>query len=599
MREKLPTIFLFAAVILIAAGVAQRTLLMGPGSIFQKIEIDNPAPYVVIDAEDVASHDGRFRVSFDTTDLATVAYGRTSDVMGWIGDAAYTRVSIDDVGAVDAETVAEDATGTPEYGSPLGSDLWLKDFAGQNLQTIPMRVPDGYVALVASDGTAPAAEEFEIAWVVDSDTPLAGPSILLGVLFGIAGFVMMYLNWRLEKTGRGPRRKGPQQPQPRKSQSRAKAFGIKAPRRRQLGPTGRRRRLLGMVVLGGVALPLALSGCSREYWPDFSSQPEEETVVEPTASSTSDEARSTQNEPAVTLPQMQRVLESISVFAAEADATLNATLLPQRFAGSALESRVANYRMRTANAELPGPLTVPAAPLTIVLPQQVESTWPRTVIVVSQHPTDETIAPVTMVMMQESARDNYKIHYMLSLAPEAKSPEVAPAEVGAPSIAADSKLLQVAPSQLAAAYADVLNNDTNSAFAALFDLDSDSLRSQVGVPGQEAIRSSESFPENAAISFTAFDGGTLPIALAANDAGGVIAVTVKQTRQLTPSGGGVVGWEPGLSTALSGFTGKSTVGVQSTSAIQMLFYVPTVGSTEKIVVLGWNESLVEASEMRR
>jgi hypothetical protein len=66
---------------------------------------------------------------------------------------------------------------------------------------------------------------------------------------------------------------------------------------------------------------------------------------------------------------------------------------------------------------------------------------------------------------------------------------------------------------------------------------------------------------------------------------------------VTPNDGGTIGFEPGPAAALSGFGDKSAKGVQRVIGVQLLFYVPSVGSEEQIRLLGWSESLIGASEV--
>ena len=74
----------------------------------------------------------------------------------------------------------------------------------------------------------------------------------------------------------------------------------------------------------------------------------------------------------------------------------------------------------------------------------------------------------------------------------------------------------------------------------------------------------------------------------------------RRGEQSVPNDGGTAGFQAGGSAAaLSGFTGQSAKGVQRTSGIQLLFYVPGVGTgeSEQIRLLGWSESLIGASEI--
>jgi hypothetical protein len=242
-------------------------------------------------------------------------------------------------------------------------------------------------------------------------------------------------------------------------------------------------------------------------------------------------------------------------------------------------------------------VAIPAAPLTLTLPQQVQG-WPsngRTVLTIAKNSEDPTIAPTALVMQQKTPRDNYKIVYAMSLAPDADVPEVAPASIGAPSISPEFKGLVLPPGQVATAYADVLLKGDTSEFAPLFDPEGDLLREQLGVTGQQAIN--DALPATADAAFSNVVGDTPTVALATNDSGALVSVSIEQTEKVTPNDGGTLGFEAGPAAALSGFSEKSAKGVQRVIGMQLLFYVPSVGTEQQIRLLGWSESLTGASEV--
>jgi hypothetical protein len=85
---------------------------------------------------------------------------------------------------------------------------------------------------------------------------------------------------------------------------------------------------------------------------------------------------------------------------------------------------------------------------------------------------------------------------------------------------------------------------------------------------------------------------------APHDSGALVTASIEQTEKVTPNDGGTIGFEAGAPrAALSGFTEKSARGVQRVIGVQLLFYVPSVGSDEQIRLLGWSESLIGASEV--
>ena len=588
MRLVLAIVSFCLAVVFLGAGIAGRTIFMQPVSDAQHVNATTEAVYTMVSADVLAQHTGTTEVTVkNDKGPVVVAYGRTNDMLAWIGKADYASVTLDGT-----ELKVEQVSGAganadsvvPVTGTPAGSDLWLTEASGDKAVTLSANLPAGYAAIIASDGEQAAPASITVQWAQDAYTPWVGPFLVLGAIFFIAGAILFWLYWR-DNHRKGPRRRSNVPIEAPKQ----RAIASKAPKRKELGPAPTRRRLF--VALALVA-PLALSACSSDYWPGRA------TTVEPTATATAESADGTSTlEPAVTVDQMQRILSEISAFAATTDAALDAGSLTQRFAGPALEARQANYTIRKTKTEYAAPAAIPAAPLTITLPQQVDNSWPRLVMTVSQDAADSSKPPVSLVMIQNTPRDNYHVFYAITLVPNAQSPQLAPASIGAPRIPADSKLLKVQPNQLATSYADVLNSDTASQWATFFLTDGDTLLQQLGKAGQDAIRGQ--LPSNAAISFTAAAGSGPALGLATNDAGAIVSVQVDQVRKITPTDGGTTGFADGSASAvLSGFTGKSASGVQSTSGIQMLFYVPAVGSTDPIRVLGWTESLIAASEIK-
>lgn len=588
MRLVLSIVSFALAVIFLGAGIAQRTIFLQPGSVDQTISAPTEALYTVIDADVLTQQPGAPAISVTGSGPVTIAIGRTDDVLAWVGPAAYTQLSLGD-GEVQSETIdstfdALTDADVPITGSPAGSDLWLSETSGEGVATLASNIPAGYSAIIAGDGQSAAPADIALSWPLDNSTPWVGPFLVLGAVLFVIGAVLFWLHWRDTHRG-GPRRKGGAAIE----SAQAPALpSSKAPKRRELGPAGRRARFaISLAVLA----PLTLTGCSADYWPSFDATP----TPTPTATAESADGETTL-EPAVTVPQMERILSEISAFAATTDQSLAKDQLPARFAGPALAARAANYDIRAKKSDYAAPAAIPAAPVTITLPQQVDNSWPRLVMTVSQNSADSALAPVALVMLQNSPRDNYHVYYAITLVPNAQSPQLAPATIGAPRVPADSKLLKEQPSQLATNYADILNQDVASQWAVEFLADGDTLREQLGKAGQDAIRAQ--LPANSAIEFSATAGSGPALALATNDSGAIVSVQVDQLRKITPTDGGVVGFADGsASAALSGFTAKSARGVQSTRGLQLLLYVPSVDSSDPIRVLGWTESLISASEI--
>ncbi|MGR0318001.1 hypothetical protein [Agromyces sp. ZXT2-3] len=629
MRFVLAILAFAAAAVLVGIGIAQRTVFLEPDKVTLGTVVENQASYTVLTPEALAANPGKQTITVSGGGPVYLSYGRTDDVLSWIGDDPYVSIGYDGETAeltsevVVAEPVedstpatptapateepeaAEDAEDEPDpAASPAGSDLWLDEFTGDRTLTTTVDVPEDITVLVASDGTAPAPGRIVVAWPLDNATPWAGPLIAGGAVLFLAGIILVISGVFAHRRSRGPRRnlpKGPRgklmrAPKPPRSQRAALGAGGAGPSR------GRARRVALLPVL--LVPAIALSGCSADYWPDLSSAPETTapaTPVETAPEGEGEEAEPADPEtpavvPAVTVPQMERIMRRIAVFTTEADADADAQRLAERFTGPAFEARKANYAIRKSlpdHAALPA---IPASPLTLTLPQQATG-WPRTVLTIAKNSDDETIAPTALVLRQESPRENYKVLYATALVPDADVPEVAPASIGAPPINPEFKGLVMPTGQVAPAYADVLLKGDESEYAQFFDPEGDIIRQQLGVEGQQAIAAD--LPETADVAFSNAPGDSPTVALATNDSGALVTVSITQTEKVTPNDGGTIGFTEGQpGAALSGFDEKSAKGVQRVIGIQLMFYVPAVGSEEQIRLLGWSESLIGASEVK-
>ncbi|MBM7830273.1 hypothetical protein JOE59_000978 [Agromyces cerinus] len=616
MRFVFAIVAFIAAAVMIGLGIAQRTVFLEPDRVSMSAELaGGEADFIVIEPEALAAHPGKQTITVSGSPKAFLSYGRSSDVEAWLGDTPYVSVGYDAEAdemtneIVVTKPVADSnptvpTTQAPTEGeaepaaapTPDGSDLWLDEFTDDLVLTTTIDVPEDISVLVSANGGEELPSRVKIDWPLDNATPWAGPLIVGGALVFLLGIALVIAGFMNHRRMRGPRRNLP-------GGTRGKLPSAPKPGRTQVGggrrAIGRAKRIAIVPFL--VVPALALSACSADYWPSFDQQAAPETTAPATPLATpgpTDEpVDDTQKaQPAVTVPQMERIMRRIAVFAKDIDASRGTKAAAERFTGPALEARAANYAIRGKLADHPLPTPIPASPLTLTLPQQVTG-WPRTVLTIAKNSDDPTIAPSALVLVQETPRDNYKIMYSISLAPDADVPEVAPASIGAPPISPEFKGLVMPTGQVGAAYADVLLKGEASEFYPMFDPEGDTLMQQLGPAGQKAINDGLEKTVDATYSNKVGDSPT--VALATNDAGALVSVSIEQTENVIPNDGGTIGFKPGAGASLSGFTGKSAKGVQRVIGIQLLFYVPGVGneSEDQIRLLGWSESLIGASEV--
>ncbi|HEY2557504.1 MAG TPA: hypothetical protein VGI08_10385 [Diaminobutyricibacter sp.] len=611
MRFVLAIVAFVVAAVLIVAGIAQRTVFAPPSQVSAATTVSGAPRFIMVDGSVLNSHPGQQTLYVDGAPNELVAYGRTADVTAWLGDQSYATLKYDATsGSLTSKSVApqpaddaQSSTGTapsttppPVSGTakgepvkgpnPAGSDLWLEQFSGPDANVTRMNVPNNVSVIIASDGTAPAPNQIRIVWPLDSSTPWAGPLIVGGGVLLIIGLALYLWGLYALRRSRGPRRKGgPKMPKL------PKAPKYKPTKAIETTPKGRRSARRALVAVPVVLVgALALSGCSGDYWPHFG-------AAAPLASSTPittelPKAKDVQP-PAVTVPQLERIMTKISAVATAADAKLDSKAIATRFTGPALELRQANYAIRAKKSDEPALPAVAAGPLALTLPQATDM-WPRVVSTVVQG-ANKTQAPQAITLVQQTPRSNYLVTYAVSLEPKAKVPDLAPASIGAAVVPPDSKLLLLPPQQVATAYGDILMKGPKSTYFNLFEAKGDTLRPSVGL--EYKTKKQAAIPKTASLTFSNKVGSGTPIAMATNDSGAIVWTNLDETETLKVVEAGAEVNAGASSAALSGVS-SSKKGIASTYGYQLAFYVPPAGSDQKITLLGFAQGLVSAKEVQ-
>jgi len=581
MRLVLAIISFALAALMMGYGIAQRTILAGDDHLTATVETTSDAPITVIDGAVLNSFDRKQTIAVSGAESNFAAYGRTSDVMAWVGDASYNSIGFD---AEAKSLTSELVSGTEsEVPDPSGSDLWVADFREDTSLDFTIDVPEDISLIIVADGIAPAPSDVSVTWLLDNSTPFAFPLLIGGAVLLLVGLVLLLLAINHVRKARGPRRKQAKLPRVPKPPAYRAITSPKAGTPVAIG-RGRRRGLIAVpAVLVGALL---LGGCTADPMSTLGSSA---TAV------ASDEATEgvPQQITAVTVPQAKRIVARIASDVAAADAAGDPALLAARMDGPALALRTTNYAIRKVDAATVLPAPIPSEPVRITLPQQNDS-WPRTVFIVLQDENDTSVAPTALMLIQDNPREQYKAHYALQLEPGAVIPNVAPANVGTNRLDADSRLLAIAPETIGVNYADVLMNDVDSAFVDLFDTESDLLRVQVG----RAVKQTRiaATPGTASLTFATTVGTGPVIALATNDGGAIVALSLDERETIVPVEQGAAVNAPPQVAAIIGKT-QSTKGLSAVYSDQVLFFVPGVDKGGKIILLGYSQGLTTAAEL--
>ncbi len=167
-------------------------------------------------------------------------------------------------------------------------------------------------------------------------------------------------------------------------------------------------------------------------------------------------------------------------------------------------------------------------------------------------------------------------------------------EVGSPRLARDSKLLPVSPEDTIAHYAAILSSGPDARFWSEFDVATDNLYTLVGPDGQ-ALRQ-ESFGSDLDMDLSIDPTDEQIVALATREGGALVFGVLRETETVRPvESGAAVNATP----AVRAITGapQSSIGFEARYDMHIVWYVPPVGSDDKIQVVGYSYGLVDAAEL--
>jgi hypothetical protein len=588
VRVIVAIVLLSVSVLTLGLGIAQRTVFANDQLIDRPVVTQTTAPATIIHGTDLAAYPGRVTLSVEggvsarvpsgdgfsvvTSERVFVAYGRTVDVMAWLSPGRHTQLLFDPLadGFIVLPRTGQDLT----LPDPAGSDLWFQEYSDEGQISVSFSVPEDVSVLIMSDGTLPAPQNITVSWPLVTDSLVSWALIVVGIGSMIAGFVMVLINYIVWRKNRGPRRRMTKRPKPPRG-------SYRQPQRSSVKPRGRRSlRFVALPVAGAVLW--GATGCAPEP-----------TQVEVEETDSQVQAPAVVPYPAVTELQFSRIMATVAQAIQSADEELAVNLLADRVSEPTLAARRAAYIIKRADPTS-GTLTpILASPIRLVLPQQT-STWPRSVFGIIQDEDDLESPSVGVVLSQESPRSDYRLSYAVVLAPQVQIPNLPSASLGSARLSPDSGLIRLSPVDVAANYADVINQGTSSPFALEFALATDRLFIQLG-PEAAALRQ-ESFGDTVDVEWETTPSENEVVAFATADGGALVMATLQEIERVTPAQSGA---SVNASIAVRALTSlsQSTRGFEVISNIQVLWYVPPVGSEEGIRVLGYTYSLVGAKEV--
>lgn len=595
MRLVSAILILLTSIMTLGAGIALQTVWAGPESIVKSVQLDHTAPAVLIDGETLTAYPGRQTITAvddqgDPEAGVVLVYGRTTDVLAWVTPARFTAVRHnDETGELYAvPRLGEDST----VPNPLGSDLWLEQYRETDAVRTSLTAHSGITVAIFADGERAAPESIQISWPLDNVSPLSGVLVALGIVAMAIGFVVLGLALTDVRRRRGPRRKisvAPKRRAPRRGPYGSRRGATGSARARRMTRSIATIPLLGIALAGGCVAPE--SGQNGADTPG-SALDGVEINGEGAMGGEADEAQAGPY-PAVTTAQFERIMARVANDVTLADQELDAQLLSPRLAEPSLSHRSSQYRLRSWDEDLGQLVGIPAEPIRLLVPQQTSS-WPRTVVAVVQDGAEINAPTLAVVLRQQTPRENYQLAYSTLLAPDATLPAFPPADVGSPRLARDSKLVSLSPEETVSLYGDVLRRGPDSRAWLEFDTLTDDLYALVGPDGRQLRR--ESLGSGLELSAEIVPTDYPIVALATADSGALVFGTLQETEQVRPlEDGATINATPSVR-ALTDLP-SSAEGFVARYEMQIVWYVPPIGSEERARVVGYGYLLVDADEL--
>lgn len=414
MRFKTAVALVLLGLLTLLAGIGQKTV-WAPAETVTATAPSNAeaAPLTVIDQKLRTVEGGTVTLKVKGEGNFLLAAGRPDDVTAWVGKTAHNTVSglSEDKKSLQVERTDGEATAP----SPAGSDLWVssENASGELDYTWTAPADGEWSLLLASDGTKPAPSSIEMTFPNDTSTPWAVPLMVIGALLILAGLALLVLKPGRGKSGRGTPGSGGQ------GATKAALGSLFAKRAAVPAKSGTPAKSgsgssrLSILVAASTAALLAGTGAAA----NASQSPE------PAATGGAASPAAASGDSSVLLDaQFRRILEQVASATAAGDAAKDAKKLATRVAGTELQVRTQNYKIRSRVASYDARMPVRATKLlTTVVTDKRE--WPRQVLAVTQG--EGNVVPQLLTLTQKSPRENYKLVGTSPLQPGTTFPSIA------------------------------------------------------------------------------------------------------------------------------------------------------------------------------
>lgn len=561
MRFKTAVALVLLGLLTLLAGIGQKTIWAPAETFTASAPSDAAAAPLTVIAQNLrTAQGGTVKIKIEGDGNFMLAAGRPDDVDAWVGQTAHNTITgvSEDRKSLQVEHAGGDATAP----NPSGSDLWVStENASGELEYSWTPPADGeWSLLLAADGTKPAPSSVSITFPNDTSTPWAIPLMVLGALLILGGIALVVLSAR-RNDGEGD------------------GTGSLFARRARAKAEARSSSRLGMVSAGAVtaavtALVVAGTGAAN-------------AATTPAPAPESGSAAAAQAASPVLLDaQFRRILEQVSSAADAGDAAKDAAKLTERVAGTELEVRTQNYKIRSQVGTYEARMPVRSTKLLTTAVTSNRS-WPRSVLAVTQG--DGNVVPQLLTLVQPSPRENYKLTETTPLQPGTTFPAIS--RGGTATMAANDKSgLLYSGDEALAGLADRLTNAESSFKDKVVEGTSSPYIADTLAYQAEVVKAGE----NGTFTFTHKVVPESTVVYRTADGGALVLGRINFGFDGTPKAAGdklTIGDD---AAALAG--GKdTTTGMVLNFAESMAVYIPPAGSTDPIKLVAATRGLVGAS----
>jgi hypothetical protein len=584
LRFKTAVALVLLGLLTLLAGIGQKTIWAPSETFTASAPADAAgAPLTVIDPKLRSLHGDKVKINVKGDGNFILAAGRPDDVDAWVGKTAHNTVS--GVSEDRKSLQVEHTDGEAAAPSPAGSDLWVSsENASGELDYSWSPPADGeWSLLLASDGTKPAPSSISMTFANDTSTPWAIPLMVIGGMLILAGIALAVLFARRPDGDGGAGSRFARRARARaEGRSSASAGTVGGAGSSATSGSGASKSPFTAVVTA--ALTAAVVAGTGVVAANATTTPAPAPATDSSASAS--QAAAAPASPVLLDAQFRRILEQVSSATDAGDAAKDASKLTDRLAGTELEVRSQNYKIRSQVGSYEARMPVRSTKLlTTVVTSKRD--WPRSVLAVTQG--DGNVVPQLLTLIQLTPRDNYKLIGTTPLQPGTTFPSIN--RGGTDSLAANDKTgLLYSGEEALSGLADRLTTPDSSFKDKLVEGQSSPYIADTLSYQAEVVKSGE----NGNFSFTHKVVPENTVVFRTADGGALVLGRLNFGFDGTPKASGdklTIGDD---AAALAG--GKeTTTGMVLSFAETVGVYIPPAGSTDPMKLVAATRGLVGAS----